>query len=89
MQAHSISKPQPCMWVWLCVWLIASSTTTNSLGLLHTEAIHIIPFIKGSSSVDFPSDAEKIQKVKLLVDSGHASQVLLSHAIHTKHRLVR
>ena len=39
--------------------------------------------------MDFPSDAEKVQKVKLLVDNGFAHRILLSHDIHTKHRLVK
>ena len=41
-----------------------------------------------TASIDFPSDAQKIQKVKLLTDNGHAKQVLLSHALHLKHQLV-
>ena len=42
-----------------------------------------------NGKIDFPSDAQRIEKVKLLVDNGHVKQVVLSHDIHTKHRLVR
>lgn len=42
-----------------------------------------------NTAVDMPSDAQRIQKVKLLVDNGFSNQVLLSHDLHTKHRLVQ
>ena len=45
-------------------------------------------YLQFYASIDMPSDAQRIQKVKLLLDNGHASKVLLSQAIHTKHRLV-
>ncbi len=35
-----------------------------------------------------PSDAQRVQKVKLLVDNGFADRVMVSHDIHTKIRLV-
>jgi phosphotriesterase-related protein len=37
---------------------------------------------------DMPSDAQRIQKIKKLLDHGKAERVLISHDIHTKHRLV-
>ena len=40
-------------------------------------------------SVDMPSDAQRVQRVKRLVDAGFASQVLISHDIVCKHELVR
>lgn len=46
-------------------------------------------FIQFSASVDFPSDAQKIQKLKLLVDNGFADKILISQDVHTKHRMVR
>ena len=39
-------------------------------------------------SKDFPNDAERIRKVKFLVDSGYGDKVLIAHDICTKHRLV-
>lgn len=45
--------------------------------------------VQFNTAIDMPSDAQRIQKVKLLVDSGHSSQVLLSHDLHTKHRQVK
>ena len=37
---------------------------------------------------DMPSDAQRIQKVKLLIEAGYTDHILLAHDIHTKHRLV-
>ncbi len=37
---------------------------------------------------DFPNDAQRVQCVKQLVDAGYADRVLLSHDMHSKHRLV-
>ena len=39
-------------------------------------------------SWDMPSDAQRIDLLKYLVDEGRIDQVLTSHDIHTKHRLV-
>ena len=35
-----------------------------------------------------PSDAQRIQKVKLLADNGYADRVVVAHDMHLKHRLV-
>ena len=40
-------------------------------------------------AIDMPSDAQRIQKVKTLVEAGYAHRVMLAHDIHTNHRLVR
>ena len=53
---------------------------------IHLPLLHLV--LQFSGSIDFPSDAQRIEKMKLLVNNGHASQVVLSHDIHTKHRLV-
>ncbi|CAH0400151.1 unnamed protein product [Chilo suppressalis] len=37
---------------------------------------------------DMPSDAQRIDKIRLLVDEGKEDKVLMSHDIHTKHRLI-
>ena len=37
--------------------------------------------------VDMPSDAERIRRIKLLIDDGYLRHVTISHDIHTKHRL--
>lgn len=39
--------------------------------------------------VDMLSDAQRIDYVQLLRDEGKLERVLISHDIHTKHRLVR
>lgn len=41
-----------------------------------------------SPDCDMPSDAQRIDSVKLLKDDGKLRRLLLSHDIHTKHRLV-
>ncbi len=38
--------------------------------------------------VDMPSDAQRIEKLKLLSDHGKIDRLLISHDLHTKHRLV-
>lgn len=37
---------------------------------------------------DMPSDAQRIQKVLRLIKEGREDRILMSHDIHTKHRLV-
>ncbi|XP_037693571.1 phosphotriesterase-related protein isoform X2 [Choloepus didactylus] len=37
--------------------------------------------------IDMPDDNKRIRRVRLLVDEGYGDRVLLSHDIHTKHRL--
>ena len=36
-----------------------------------------------------PSDAQRIQQVKLLADNGYADRVVVAQDMHLKHRLVR
>lgn len=38
---------------------------------------------------DMPSDAQRMDKVVLLANEGYEDRILMSHDIHTKHRLVR
>lgn len=45
-------------------------------------------FYQLNQAVDMISDAERIKKVQALISEGFAGQVLMSHDIHTKHRLV-
>lgn len=37
---------------------------------------------------DMPSDAQRVLRLKLLADEGKIDRILMSHDIHTKHRLV-
>lgn len=39
-------------------------------------------------SADMPSDAQRVDRLKLLADQGKLERILVSHDIHTKHRLV-
>ncbi|XP_041359471.1 phosphotriesterase-related protein-like isoform X2 [Gigantopelta aegis] len=41
------------------------------------------------ASVDMPSDAQRIHKIKLLIDEGYLDKITISHDIHTKHRLMK
>lgn len=40
------------------------------------------------TSIDMPSDAQRIQRIKHLVDNGFEDKILIAHDIHTVHRLV-
>ncbi|RWS29893.1 phosphotriesterase-related protein-like protein [Leptotrombidium deliense] len=42
-----------------------------------------------SDTIDMPSDATRIQRLKMLIDEGYSKKILISHDIHTKHRLMR
>lgn len=35
-----------------------------------------------------PSDAQRIDRIKQLIQNGYQDRILVSHDIHTKHRLV-
>ena len=37
---------------------------------------------------DMPSDAERIRRIRALVEAGYGDKILIAHDIHTKHRLV-
>ena len=41
-----------------------------------------------NEAVDMPSDAQRIQRLWQLVDEGFEKQILVSHNISTRHRLV-
>lgn len=45
-------------------------------------------FYQLNTDADMISDAERINKIRKLIEEGRADQVLMSHDIHTKHRLV-
>lgn len=46
-------------------------------------------FYQLNPTVDMPSDAERINKIVQLVGEGYEDRILISHDVHTKHRLVR
>ncbi|CAO1344614.1 unnamed protein product [Diamesa hyperborea] len=39
-------------------------------------------------ATDMPSDAQRIDKLKLLISNGKLDRIMISHDIHTKHRLI-
>lgn len=38
--------------------------------------------------VDMPSDAQRIHRLHQLIEEGYEDKLMISHDIHTKHRLV-
>ena len=50
---------------------------------------NVVIFLQLFQQLDMPSDAQRIQMVKHLVDAGYDRQVLISQDVHTKHRMVR
>ena len=40
------------------------------------------------SGFDMPSDAQRLRCIHWLIDEGYGDKVVVSHDIHTKHRLV-
>jgi len=49
----------------------------------------VISLLQFSRTIDFPNDGQRIAKVKFLLENGFSDRVVISHDIHTKHRLVR
>lgn len=41
-----------------------------------------------SDSLNMPSDETRIERLKILIDEGFQDKLVISHDIHTKHRLV-
>lgn len=39
--------------------------------------------------IDMPSDAQRIERIKWLLDDGHQDRVTVAHDLHTKHRLMK
>ncbi|KAL3867583.1 hypothetical protein ACJMK2_040467 [Sinanodonta woodiana] len=48
-----------------------------------------LSFYQMNESYDMPSDMERIRRIKGLLDAGFGDQVLISHDVHTKHRLMK
>lgn len=40
-------------------------------------------------SIDMPSDAQRIARLKKLADNGFENKIVISHDLHTKHRLMK
>ena len=40
------------------------------------------------AEIDMPSDAERIQRIRHLIDEGFEDKILISHDLHSKHGLV-
>lgn len=46
-------------------------------------------FYQLNHQYDMPSDAQRIDCLKNLIEEGFERKLIISHDIHTKHRLVR
>lgn len=44
---------------------------------------------QANEDIDFPSDGERIQRIKALIDGGYIDRIVIAHDIHTRHRLVK
>ena len=55
---------------------------------IHTEDSLFCYTIQFNRSVDMLSDAQRIRRIKLLVDNGCAHRVVIAQDIHLKHQLV-
>ncbi|XP_031620564.1 phosphotriesterase-related protein [Contarinia nasturtii] len=47
-----------------------------------------VSFYQLAEHLDMPSDAQRMDKIISLVDEGYLDRILMSHDIHTKHRLI-
>jgi phosphotriesterase-related protein len=45
-------------------------------------------FYQINPRADMPSDAQRIDKIKHMIEEKRSDRILLAHDIHTKHRLV-
>eukprot|EP01120_Amphizonella_sp_Union-15-10_P015522 TRINITY_DN800_c0_g1_i1.p1 TRINITY_DN800_c0_g1~~TRINITY_DN800_c0_g1_i1.p1 ORF type:complete len:394 (-),score=62.20 TRINITY_DN800_c0_g1_i1:24-1205(-) len=64
---------------------LASTGCILEYDLFGTEVSHY----QFNDKIDMPSDAQRIDCIKMLIKNGYVKQILLSHDIHTKHRLVK
>jgi len=46
-------------------------------------------FYQFNQAIDMPSDAQRIDVVRMLIKQGYLNRILLAHDIHTKHRLIK
>lgn len=49
------------------------------------QILYTLQFVQ---DVDMLSDAQRIQKIKTLVEAGYGHRVVLAHDMHSKHRQV-
>ena len=64
---------------------VASKFVHLKLFLLCLQLFSLFQF---NRSVDMLSDAQRIERIKLLVDNGYSHRVVVAQDIHLKHRLV-
>ena len=44
---------------------------------------------QANPAVDMPSDSQRVQEIKFLIDQGYEDQIVMAHDIHTRHRLLK
>ncbi|XP_028516768.1 phosphotriesterase-related protein-like isoform X2 [Exaiptasia diaphana] len=53
--------------------------------LFGMEMIHY----QANPAVDMPSDSQRVQEIKFLIDEGYEDQIMMAHDVHTRHRLLK
>ena len=48
-----------------------------------------ISYYQFAPEIDYPSDAQRIDSIRLLISEGYAERILVAHDIHTPHRLTK
>ncbi len=81
-----------------CVMSHLDRTLVNNEQLLELSELGIycqmdlfgteVSWYQYTPHVDMPSDAQRVDRLKLLKEEGRIERILMSHDIHTKHRLV-
>lgn len=44
---------------------------------------------QANEKIDFPSDAQRVAKIKMLIDRGYEDRIVIAHDISTRHRLLK
>lgn len=48
-----------------------------------------VSLYQANDKVDVPSDAQRIQMIKLLIEHGYEDRIVIAHDVHTRHRLLK
>ncbi|CAG0893515.1 unnamed protein product [Cyprideis torosa] len=48
-----------------------------------------VSYYQLNPEVDFPSDADRIRRIKSLIDEKYTERILVAHDVHTRHRLTK
>ncbi|CAG5132870.1 unnamed protein product [Candidula unifasciata] len=83
---HSVMSHLDRTFFDMSTWLeFAELGSYIELDLFGTE----VSYYQLNEAVDIPSDAQRIQTIKNLLDEGYEDKIVLSHDIHTRHKLIK